>query len=298
LAAATFALFPAATSGSVHRSERMFAGLGWSFSSKDADGDIPVRMTMRSLQEARCVLTVHAGTKQEAFPTLVVNSEGRAGYSWLIPSAAPKGEWKFSVSCRKFGETADHTAHINVETGGGHGPLVQPSTAKIIAGREPAPGEAEPVRETCVKEWDDGDREPDTEGSGTGDADVPQTESVCFKNNPYSPGQCTWYAHGRRPDIPRGGHARTWLADNKGLLPEGTKPVVGAIAVWAPGQGGSGDYGHVAYVSGVSSDGKTITIDEANYNRPLEVHYGRDVNASTVEGYIYGGPAGDGPKQR
>lgn len=81
--------------------------------------------------------------------------------------------------------------------------------------------------------------------------------------NLYTPGNCTWYAKSRRPDLPNNlGNANTWYSSaqsqgwNVGLTPK-----KGAIAASADGM-----LGHVAYVEGVSLDGQFVTISEMNYN--------------------------------
>lgn len=80
--------------------------------------------------------------------------------------------------------------------------------------------------------------------------------------NTYGPGYCTWYAKSRRPDLPNNlGNANTWYVRaqaqgwNVGLTPK-----KGAVATTTAGWAG-----HVAYVEGVSLDGKYVTISEMNY---------------------------------
>jgi len=126
-------------------------------------------------------------------------------------------------------------------------------------------------------------------------------QGVCFAEDPFPVGQCTWYAAGRRPDL-RGivhGNAGTWLEDARGRVPEGWSPVVGALAVWRPHVGGTGEDGHVAYVAAVSEEGR-ILIDDSNWTPTptsprLQVHE-HWVPLSSPSGYIYGGPAGAGPQ--
>jgi len=121
----------------------------------------------------------------------------------------------------------------------------------------------------------------------------------CFLDDPFGTyqggidvGQCTWYAAGMRPDLDgiTTGNASAWLAEAKGKLPEGTRPVVGAIAVNT-----TADYGigHVAYVVGVN--GTELTLDEANIHNNGGVFLNVQTPASAFSGYIYGGPAGPGP---
>jgi hypothetical protein len=120
---------------------------------------------------------------------------------------------------------------------------------------------------------------------------------VCFTGDPFYlyAGQCTWYAAGRRPDL-NGivhGNAGDWLNEAAGRVPEGSVPVVGAIAVWRPNTGGAFGAGHVAYVAGVSGAG--VTVQDFNWGRPAESYHEHAVPASWISGYIYGGPAGSGP---
>jgi surface antigen len=115
---------------------------------------------------------------------------------------------------------------------------------------------------------------------------------VCFAGDPFPPGQCTWYAAGRRPDLLGivHGNAGDWLNEARGRVPEGSTPVVGAIAVWLPYHGGAFGYGHVAYVAGVA--GGYVTVEDFNWEG--EVHHTHKVPASWISGYILGGPAGSG----
>lgn len=80
--------------------------------------------------------------------------------------------------------------------------------------------------------------------------------------NTYAPGNCTWYAKSRRPDLPNSlGNANTWYARAAALgWNVGSTPKKGAIGTTT-----SGWAGHVVYVEGVSLDGKYATISEMNY---------------------------------
>jgi hypothetical protein len=119
---------------------------------------------------------------------------------------------------------------------------------------------------------------------------------VCFTGDPFYlyAGQCTWYAAGRRPDLGGvvHGNAGDWLNEAAGRVPEGSAPVVGAIAVWRPNTGGAYGAGHVAYVAGVS--GSSVTVQDFNWGQPAESYHQHTVPASWISGYIYGGPAGSG----
>lgn len=81
--------------------------------------------------------------------------------------------------------------------------------------------------------------------------------------NNYAAGNCTWYAKSRRPDASNSwGNANTWYyrAQAQGWN-VGLTPKKGAIATSSGGW-----LGHVAYVEGVSLDGKHVTISEMNYH--------------------------------
>jgi len=80
--------------------------------------------------------------------------------------------------------------------------------------------------------------------------------------NTYTPGNCTFYAKSRRPDIPNNlGNANTWYSNAAAMgWNVGQTPKKGAIATTT-----SGWAGHVAYVEGVSLDGLWATISEMNY---------------------------------
>ena len=88
-------------------------------------------------------------------------------------------------------------------------------------------------------------------------------------SNPFSKGQCTWYAYKRWTELlgyaPAviNGNAGGWYNNcvSKGFS-RGNEPKVGAIACWNNGFGN--DSGHVAVVEAVYSD--HITISEYNWN--------------------------------
>jgi hypothetical protein len=80
-----------------------------------------------------------------------------------------------------------------------------------------------------------------------------------------------------------------WLRAARGRAPEGSTPVVGAIAVWLANTGHAYGYGHVAYVAAVS--GASVTVEDFNWGLPHETYHRHTVPASWISGYIYGGPA-------
>lgn len=88
----------------------------------------------------------------------------------------------------------------------------------------------------------------------------PQTAATVSRGsvagNTYTPGNCTWYAKNRRPDLPNNlGNAYTWVSRAAAQgIPTSSTPRVGAV-----GQAGN----HVVYVESVNGDG-TVTISEMN----------------------------------
>lgn len=107
--------------------------------------------------------------------------------------------------------------------------------------------------------------------SGTGTpVRARKTPTTSNTGNLYAPGNCTYYAKFRRPDLPNNlGNANTWTkrASSQGI-PTGTTPRAGAI-----GQKGM----HVVYVESVNADG-TFNLSEWNYRNLYETTY-RTVSA-------------------
>lgn len=102
------------------------------------------------------------------------------------------------------------------------------------------------------------------------------------RGNLYTPGNCTWYAKSKRPDLPNSlGNANRWYSNaqaqgwNVGLTPK-----KGAVATTT-----AGGLGHVAYVEGVSIDGEYVTISEMNYQGLYSTNT-RTVHYTTFK-YIY-----------
>ncbi len=106
----------------------------------------------------------------------------------------------------------------------------------------------------------------------------------------FAAGYCTSYAASRRKDIFSNadlafrGNAGAWYNNaKKAGNAVGTTPKVGAIIVFAPGNGVSG-YGHVGIVEEVSSNGK-IVISDMNY-KGRNIVTKRVVSATSGK-YIY-----------
>lgn len=85
--------------------------------------------------------------------------------------------------------------------------------------------------------------------------------------NTYLAGQCTWYVKNTLPWVGNNwGNAAQWASSAQAAgFSTGYTPQAGAVAVFQPGMDGADpNYGHVAVVDSVNSDG-TINISEANY---------------------------------
>ena len=232
---------------------------------------------IRAASGSRCVLRVAAKHKSALLPAVYTSKRNGAAIAWTVPANAPSGEWAFVVVCRVGGKTHRATKRfLLINHGSGRGSLTERDSTKVLEGGLGGKG-AGPCGTLAA---------PDQNG-----------HCVTFPGDPFNYyeggsdiGQCTWYAAGRRPDlwgITRG-NAKTWLKEAAGHAPEGTVPVPGAIAV---DEGGS--WGHVAYVVGVS--GPNVIVDDSNYWGDVTVHYSHPIPASHFAGYIYGGPAGNGP---
>jgi len=224
-----------------------------------------VTVVAKSVSDSRCALQVAAGKALRSFPSASTNRAGSVTWRWRsagVPSDIP---WTFTATCR-IG-AAWSRRWVDAELG-------FPSRGGALA--------------------------PSTSASATLPGASCDGQGVCFADDPFPVGQCTWYAAGRRPDVVGivHGNAGTWLEAANGRLPEGWFPVVGALAVWRPHHGGVGELGHVAYVAAVSEEGRVL-VDDSNWaptatSPGLQVHE-HWVSAASPSGYIYGGPAGTGP---
>lgn len=145
------------------------------------------------------------------------------------------------------------------------------------------------ILETLNKYIDEHGDTPDAPNggaqSGTGDvspgipsATIPKGYSVSNpqpkpqqtpNGDPFPWGQCTWYCWvrlqqlGLSTNIPLG-NAETW---DDGGWPVSSTPKPHDIVVFAAGQAGAGDVGHVGIIEDVKSDG-SILISEANFAGP------------------------------
>jgi surface antigen len=230
--------------------------------SANSEGNINrVTASVSSAPGALCQLRVTIGGSVKGFSGRRVGPSGHLGWRWNppAPAAGTQSPWRFYARCTLGQVYAWRTE--NIEMGF-------------------------PSRTGALDASSQGGTSCDTQG-------------VCFSDDRFPIGQCTWYAQGRRPDLLGvvHGNAGTWLEAAKGRVPEGTTPLVGALAVWlARSARGVGAEGHVAYVAAVS--GRRILVEDSNWSATptsngLEVHE-HWVAADSPSGYIYGGPAGSG----
>lgn len=225
-----------------------------------------VTVLAKSVSHARCALQLGAGKIARSFPSASTDWAGAVRWRWPSVGIASDVRWRFTVTCRMRALWSRRWVDAELGFPSRGGALVTSTSA--VAGLP---------RASC------------------------DLQGVCFADDPFPEGQCTWYAEGRRPDVLGivHGNAGTWLEKAKGRLPEGGFPVVGALAVWLPHHGGVSELGHVAYVAAVSEEGR-ILLDDSNWRSTptspgLQVHE-HWVSAASPSGYIYGGPAGAGPQ--
>ncbi len=224
-----------------------------------------VMVVATSVSDSRCVLRVDAGSFAKSFPRAAAGRGGVVRWRWLPRGLASDIPWRFTATCRVGTLWARRWLIAELGFPSSDGALLtSTSTAANLPGA------------SC------------------------DVQGMCFADDPFPVGQCTWYAAGRRPDVLGivHGNAGSWLEEARLRLPEGPLPIVGALAIWLPHYDGAGEDGHVAYVAAASEDG-SILIDDSNWTPTptsprLQVHE-HWVSAGSPSGYIYGGPAGDGP---
>lgn len=102
----------------------------------------------------------------------------------------------------------------------------------------------------------------------TGSSSVSVSASYSSSNT-YPVGQCTWGVKSLASWVGNNwGNANQWIASAQAAGHSvGTTPVAGAVAVW-PSDGGG--YGHVAYVTSISSS-TAIQVMESNYNGNMSI---------------------------
>ena len=227
-----------------------------------------ITATVSTAPRARCTLTVHEpGPRPRSFGSW---RRGSVAWQWTSSVAGELGQWRLVATCRE----GRRWRRWRLDA--------QPGLPSIGGAFVSAPGvhDAEPT--VPVPAGTPCDR-----------------QGICFGEDPFSVGQCTWYALGRRPDLAGivDGNASAWLEVAAGKAPEGTTAAgfhaaPGALAVWAANVPPAGPEGHVAYVAAVGGPhGSRLLVDDSNW-RPTPQSPGEEVHehwvsASSVEGYIY-----------
>jgi hypothetical protein len=201
---------------------------------------VGVVVEVGALPHEECGARIRQGAREAEAPTVETGTAGGAKWSWFVPGNVGEGSWTFEAACGRGKDLERRRRTFVVGPGSGRhskGLWIERSM-HAEAFRLPA--------------------SPD--GNGGGGALYPV-------------GQCTWWVARKRPDLPyfpgRSGDAMNWAesAVDDGF-PTGATPVVGAVAVFAPGQYEAGRYGHVAYVTAVS--GNEMTISEDNFSGSLK----------------------------
>jgi len=113
-----------------------------------------------------------------------------------------------------------------------------------------------------------------------------QAEAASY--NPFSWGQCTWYAFNMRPDLAGSvwGNASNWsYAARVSGQAVGYQPQAGALAVFQPGVQGAWGAGHVAYVTAVGNNG-WFQVSEMDFPYAGRVSY-RWAHSGSGVSFIY-----------
>ena len=209
-----------------------------------ADGDLGVELRVSAgLPGVECGGRASQRRLSAYLPNLRTNTNDGAAWAWDAGSGTPRARINVQVTCA-FPNAYYPTGRTAMVVGPGP-PISAGKRVSLIR-----PGSLHEVA------WSPGKTSIGVGGGAPG-------ESL------YPVGECTWYAHLRRPDLPYfpgvSGNAKNWItAARKYGFPTGSTPEKGAVAVFQPGQYGAGFYGHVAYV--VSVDGSVMTIAEADFD--------------------------------
>lgn len=232
--------------------------------------DQGIQVELKSQARARCTLLAKSKRARQAFPSLTLDGSGRGTWRWSSASSAPSGTWIFAANCYSpTGASARQVAKVLILTENSRtdkGQLVGHSTSAVASG---TPEVKLPPRKS---------RGPHAAHRGAATASS--------SGNPYPPGQCTWYAWSRRPDLGGNfGNAGEWAnAAIRAGFPVSSIPAVGTIAVFAPYQNGAYGYGHVAYVEQVLP-GNRIKVSDYNWVVPLG--YGEHIVSAAGLRFIY-----------
>jgi hypothetical protein len=243
-----------------------------------ASGRYLIRVDAHTERSSVCRAVVRVRRVRAALTKVQTDAQGRVAWRWLILPSSPSGVWRITVACRHGRLSGSASTRVLVVTSSkkSKGPIGDPRSLATPYG-------------TLV-------------GKGGG---------TC---GPFEPGQCTCLAYQKRPDVyntavargvPAGGRraagpefyvwdGEQWLVNaQRAGIPTGSQPVAGALVVW--GVPNSAAYGHVAYVEQVSSATRVL-ISECNYDwhGSCRTIWENPEAAANLQGYIYGGPAGNG----
>ena len=248
---------------------------------------LPVSMNVTPGRgNTRCTLRYTGPRKAKGGPHRLTGVTADKQVIFTVARDARLGRWTIRVSCGKqSGKATLRVANDRVTRGRR---LVKAGTLKVVARAQGSPSEGG----GAVDEPGDGLGR----GAGTGG---------------YAYGYCTYYVWTRRADLAGLGHAGDWYGAARGRgIPVGPpdKPVAGAAAWWSRSNpqtdylenGRRVNYGHIAYVEETS--GNRIRVSEMNWSGTRGGGWNRRSErwitlgtAAAPEGFIYGGPAGDGP---
>jgi surface antigen len=246
-----------------------------------------------------CRLSFSGPAGRHAGPFVVHVPARHVQWHWRVPANATRGAWAASATCAassrvlRSGHSARLVENLSVVGGrAGASSIVAIGSLRSAVSRSQPSGRVTPGGGNVV---------------GVGGA-----------SNPFPYGQCTYHAYETRPDVydyavahgvPRGGaatgtryggipdywwNAWRWLSNAQRVgIPTGTTPVHGALVVFPRGYYRSA-VGHIAYVESVSADGSYL-VSERNWNYRSSVNIRRIPPSYPGVGFIYGGPAGNGP---
>lgn len=221
--------------------------------------DRGVELIVTSRARVQCHLIVRAKDAKERFRPVVTNRKGRVRLRWAVSSKSPTGTWRFAARCKKILRRGKRRVVVRrgaarargfVFTSGGEGKrLYGPSTGRLFAGG-------------TVRTREERRR------YGFSSRTAIRSASASARRNPFPFGECTWYAHERRPDVGWAvlsfgyADAHTWdeRAKAKGF-PVSSRPAAGTLAVWESQQNGAHGPGHVAYVTRVLPGGRVRVSD-------------------------------------
>jgi len=260
--------------------------------STAASGQHLIVVGARTAPAAVCEAVVRVAKVRTSLAKVKANAKGSVAWRWIILPTSPSGTWHFTVACRRDSRAGSGATRALIVTAStkSSGPIGDPASLETPSGT------------------------PIGRGGGVSMQCGPFTYV-------YPNPQCTCLAYAKRPDIyntavnvkhvvAAGGNrvvgsdrtdyyvwdGEQWLVNAQAAgIPTGSQPVAGAIVVL--GVANSAGYGHVQYVDAVNSP-TDIQITECNYDwhgSCRTTWENPEALTDPLQGYIYGGPAGNGP---